>query len=73
MIYPKFLKLRVGNKISLSTTDLVSLGQCFAPTISTDHFDKLSSTDFRSSVSYFQGINFQPNQNWINKISTKIE
>ena len=67
------LKLRTNGRTKISSIDLMTLGQCFAPVISTDHFDSLSASDFRNSIAYFQGITFQPNKNWITKISTKIE
>jgi hypothetical protein len=51
----------------------MTLGQCFASVISTDHFDSLSANDFKNSIAYYKGITFQPNRNWISKLSTKIE
>ncbi len=51
----------------------MTLGQCFASVIPADYFDSLTASDFRSSITLFQGITFQPNQNWITKISNKIE
>ena len=68
-----FIQIRTGNKVNITVTDLATLGQCFGPTIPIDQFDSLTPSDFRSSSSYFQGISFQPNQNWITKISTKIQ
>ncbi len=63
----------MNKRNKITSLDLGTLGQCFASVISTDHFDSLSANDFKNSITYFQGITFQPNKNWIAKISTKIE
>jgi hypothetical protein len=61
-----------NSETNISTSDLAVLGQCFAPTIPIAQFQKLSSSDFKSSISYFQGVTSQPNQAWMTEINNKI-
>ena len=65
-------KLMTNNATNITTSDLAVLGQCFAPTIPISQFQALSASDFKSSISYFQGVTSQPDQKWMTEINNKI-
>ncbi len=68
----KKIKLKKSGSSTLSASDLNTLGPCFAPNVPIEHFKNISATDFYSSVTYFQGIQFQPNSTWVTALQTKI-
>jgi hypothetical protein len=65
--------LKKASKTLLNSTDLDSLGPCFAPNIPVAYFNSLSANDFYTKATYFQGIQFQPNNAWATAITNKIK
>ena len=64
--------MKKAGKTSLNSTDLDTLGPCFAPNIPVDYFNSLPATVFYNKATYFQGIQFQPNNAWATAITSKI-
>ena len=64
--------MKKAGKTSLNSTDLDTLGPCFAPNIPVDYFNSLQPTEFYNKATYFQGIQFQPNNAWATAITSKI-
>lgn len=65
--------MKKSGRSVLTSSDLDSLGPCFASNIPIEHFKNMSELDFYNRASYFQGIQFQPNSTWITEIANKIK
>lgn len=63
----------VPSKSDIKATSLDSLGPCFAGLIPSDYLEALSTSNFKSQLSYFNLDSFQPNSSIIPLIQTKLE
>ena len=63
----------VPTKADIKATSLDSLGPCFAGLIPSDYLEALSTSNFKSQLSYFNLESFQPNSTVIPFIQSKLE